>query len=115
MLLRLEVLSRYSKGCLFFNHSSAKVQKDYMTSFFCFVCYVEKVTCKYTDSFYALFACSGGNYPLTVMAGIAAALRKRIRRIYWIVLFVHLVCFFFCEKEKKGGEGGGGLVTRVHH
>lgn len=41
------------------------------------------------------------------MAGIAAALRKRIRQIYWIVLFVHLVCFFR-EKEKKGVRGKGG-------
>lgn len=78
LLLHLNDLNRYRLP--FFNHSSAKIQKDYMTLFFCcfFVVLFDLSRKELANTlmvFYALLICSGEYYPLTMTVGRVVALR----------------------------------------
>lgn len=105
MLLRLEVLSRYSKGCLFFNHSSAKIQKDYMTSFFlCLLCRESNL------QIHGQFLCTRCLLWWKLSSDRDGRDRCGSKEENQTDLLDRFVCsswlFFFREKEKKGGGGG---------
>lgn len=86
---------RYIKGCLFSSHSSAKIQKDYMTLYFFCLLWLKR-TCKYTNGFSMnVSSAQVKTTHLTMIAGSVVALRKRIRQLYWSII----------SQERKGEEG----------
>lgn len=107
MLLRLEVLSRYSKGCLFFNHSSAKIQKDYMTSLFlCLLCRESNL------QIHGQFLCTRCLLWWKLSSDRDGRDRCGSKEENQTDLLDHFVCssclfVFFREKERKGGRGEG--------